>query len=30
MDKNPKTTLQELMKKDAREIYSQSKYKPRN
>lgn len=30
MDKNPKTTLQELMKKDAREIYNQSKYKPRS
>ena len=30
MDKNPKTTLQELMKTSAREIYSQSKYKPRN
>ena len=30
MDKNPKTTLQELMKINAREIYSQSKYKPRN
>lgn len=30
MDKNSKTTLQELMKKDAREIYSQSKYKPRS
>ncbi|HUS01949.1 MAG TPA: hypothetical protein VMY77_09490 [Chitinophagaceae bacterium] len=29
MDKNPKTTLPELMKKEAREIYSQSKYKPR-
>ena len=30
MDKNSKITLQELMKKDAREIYSQSKYKPRS
>lgn len=30
MEKNPKTTLQEFMKTDAREIYSQSKYKPRN
>ena len=30
MEKNPKTSLQELMKKDAREIYTQSKYKPRN
>jgi hypothetical protein len=29
MDKNPKTTLQDLMKKDPREIYSSSKYKPR-
>lgn len=29
MDKNPKTTLQELMKSGAREIYNQSKYKPR-
>ena len=28
-EKNPKTTLQELMKTSAREIYSQSKYKPR-
>lgn len=30
MDKNSKTSLRELMTKDAREIYSQSKYKPRN
>ncbi|MDB5198119.1 MAG: hypothetical protein JWO92_82 [Chitinophagaceae bacterium] len=30
MDKNSKTSLQELMKTNAREIYSQSKYKPRN
>jgi hypothetical protein len=30
MEKNPKTSLQELMTKDAREIYSQSKYKPRD
>ncbi|HUS02066.1 MAG TPA: hypothetical protein VMY77_10085 [Chitinophagaceae bacterium] len=30
MEKNPKTTLPELMKISAREIYSQSKYKPRN
>ena len=29
MEKNPKTSLQELMKMDPREIYSQSKYKPR-
>lgn len=29
MDKNPETTLPELMNKNAREIYSQSKYKPR-
>jgi len=29
MEKNPKTALQELMIKNAREIYSQSKYKPR-
>lgn len=29
MDKNSKTTLQELMKINAREIYNQSKYKPR-
>lgn len=30
MSKNPKTTLQELMKMNAREIYNQSKYKPRS
>lgn len=30
MDKNPETTLPDLMQKNAREIYSQSKYKPRN
>lgn len=30
IDKNQKTTLPELMKTNAREIYSQSKYKPRN
>jgi hypothetical protein len=29
MDKNSKTTLQDLMKKEPREIYSSSKYKPR-
>lgn len=29
MEKNPKTTLQQLMKTEAREIYNQSKYKPR-
>lgn len=29
MNKNPETTLPELMNKNAREIYSQSKYKPR-
>ena len=30
MAKNPKTTLPELIKINARDIYSQSKYKPRN
>lgn len=30
MDKNPATTLPDLMKINAREIYNQSKYKPRN
>lgn len=30
MEKNTKITLDELMKKNAREIYSESKYKPRN
>jgi hypothetical protein len=30
MSKYSKTSLQELMKTDAREIYNQSKYKPRN
>ncbi len=30
MSKNPKTSLPELMKINAREIYSQSKYKPRS
>ncbi len=29
MDKNPKTTLKDLMTKEPREIYSLSKYKPR-
>lgn len=29
MEKNPTTTLDELMKMDAREVYSESKYKPR-
>ena len=29
LEKNPKISLQELMKTDAREIYSLSKYKPR-
>jgi len=29
MEKFPDTTLSELMKIDAREIYNQSKYKPR-
>ena len=29
LEKNPKINLKELMKTDAREIYSQSKYKPR-
>ncbi len=30
MSKNPKTSLPELMKINARDIYSQSKYKPRS
>ena len=30
MNKNQKITLEDLMKTDAREIYNQSKYKPRN
>jgi hypothetical protein len=30
MEKFPKTTLSELMKTDAREIYNKSKYKPRS
>ncbi|MGI8582281.1 MAG: hypothetical protein ACR2KX_08790 [Chitinophagaceae bacterium] len=30
MSKNSKISLQELMQKDSREIYSQSKYKPRS
>ena len=30
MDKNPATTLADLMKINAREIYNQSRYKPRN
>ncbi len=30
MDKNSKTTLPDLMKKEGREIYNQSRYKPRN
>jgi hypothetical protein len=30
MEKKPGTTLEELMKTNAREIYSQSKYKPRS
>lgn len=30
MDKYPETTLTELMQMDARDIYSKSKYKPRN